>query len=272
MLSVLFGIGGFAFSFWFVLSFHGDKFSGFFERTAFVLLTVAPISVIFVSHSFMDFFSGIKTLFTTGFVNTMKEMNTIANQLSTLSSSVRSEGIGVIAKQKDRVQNPFFREGLTLILSSFTTEEIKHNMIAKINTKQAEFQHAANLFESLGRLCPGMGLVGTIIGLVQMLSNLSDPTKLGAGMAVSLLATLYGLILGTVIYTPMAEKIKICAEKSLQLDTMIMEGVLLLKEKKSNAHVRDVLSTYSHSKPPMNANAAPSMIQSQEQTQISGKR
>ena len=176
MASVLFGIAGFAFSFWFVLSFHGDKFSGFFERTAFVLLTLGPISVIFVSHSFVDFFSGIKTLFTTGFINTSKEMNQIANELTTIASSVRTEGIGIIVKHKDRVKNEFFREGLSLILNSFTSEEIKHNMTAKINTKQAQYTHAANLFESLGKLCPGMGLVGTIIGLVQMLSILSVPT------------------------------------------------------------------------------------------------
>lgn len=244
MLSVFFGLGGFAFSFWFVLNFHGDKFSGFFEKSAFVLLLVSPISVIFMSHSFVDFFSAMKTLFSMASMNQSKEMNNIANQLAQLSSAVRNEGIGVLAMRKDQVKNQFFRDGLTLILNSFTADEIKHNLVAKINTKQTQFSHAANLFESLGKLCPGMGLVGTIIGLVQMLSNLSDPSKLGAGMAVSLLATLYGLILGTVIYTPLSEKINIYAEKSLQLDTMIMEGVLLLKEKKSNAHLRDVLSTY----------------------------
>ena len=246
MLSVLFGLGGFIFSFWFVLSHHPDHFSGFFDVSAFVLLTVAPLSVTFVSHSFMDFFAGLKTLFSMAFLNQAKEMNSIANSLTQLSSAVRNEGIGVLAQHKDKIKNQMFKEGITLILNSFTPEEIKHNLIAKINTKQTQFQHATNLFESLGKLCPGMGLVGTIIGLVQMLSHMSDPAKLSAGMAVSLLATLYGLILGTVIYTPVSEKINIYAEKSLQLDTMIMEGVVLLKEKKSTAHFRDVLNTYSH--------------------------
>ena len=246
MLSVLFGLGGFIFSFWFVLTHHPDKFSGFFDLSAFVLLTVAPLSVAFVSHSFMDFFAGLKTLFSMAGLNQAKEMNSISNSLTQLSSAVRTEGIGILAQYKDKINNQLFKEGITLILNSFTPEEIKHNLIAKINTKQTQFQHATNLFESLGKLCPGMGLVGTIIGLVQMLSNMSDPSKLSAGMAVSLLATLYGLIMGTVIYTPISEKISIYAEKSLQLDTMIMEGVLLLKDKKSTAHFRDVLNTYSH--------------------------
>ena len=249
MASILAGLGGFSFAFWYVLFHHGHEFTGFFDPGAFVLLTVAPLSVIFMSHSFHDFFGGLGTLISMAVTNHTREMVSISNQLSAISSGVRNEGMGVLAKFKGQLRNAFFRDGLGLILSSFTTEEIRHNMIAKINTKQIAFGHASNLFESLGKLCPGMGLVGTIIGLVQMLSNLTDPSKLGSGMAVSLLSTLYGLILGTVIYTPVSEKIRIFGEKSLQLDQMILEGVLLLKEKKSTAHFRDVVNTYSAQDP-----------------------
>lgn len=255
MISVILGFGGFAYAFYFVLTHHAEKFEGFFDLPAFVLLMVAPISVIFVSHNFVDFFKGIKVVATMGFQNQSTAMNNIVNQLTQLSSAVRQDGIGVLASYKDRVKDPLFREGLTLILNSFTIDEIKHNLIAKINNKQTQFEHAANLFESLGKLCPGMGLVGTIIGLVQMMTNLSDPAKLGAAMAVSLLATLYGLILGTVIYTPIAEKIKIHAEKSLQLDTLIMEGVVLLKDKKSSAHFQNVVRTYTSNATPQGSPA-----------------
>lgn len=245
MLSVILGFSGFAYAFYFVLSHHAEKFEGFFDVPAFVLLTVAPLSVIFVSHNFIDFLKGIKVVATMGFNNQSREMNQIVNHLTMLSSAVRNDGMGVLANHKDKIRNPLFKEGITLILNQFTVDEIRHNLVAKINTKQTSFEHAANLFESLGKLCPGMGLVGTIIGLVQMLTNLADPTKLGAGMAVSLLATLYGLILGTVIYQPISEKIKIHAEKVLQTDTMILEGVTLLKDKKSSAHFQNVVRTYN---------------------------
>jgi len=197
-----------------------------------------------MSHSIVDFFTSIRTLAGMAFLNTSKEMIGISNSLTQLSQAVRADGVGVLAQHKDSVKNPLFRDGLTLILNGFTPEEIRHNLIAKINTRQAQFNSAANLFESLGKLCPGLGLLGTIIGLVKMLANMQDPKALGSSMALSLLATLYGLIFGTVLYMSISEKIRIYAEKSLQLDTMIMEGVLLLKEKKSGAHFRDVLNTY----------------------------
>jgi|GEM_PF-486577 len=245
MISFLLGLSGFAWTLWYLLFHGGEKFQGFWEPSAAVLLGLGPICVALISHGAVELFSGLRTLLDLAFLNQSKEMNQISNQLTTLSSAVRTEGLGVLAKYKPMLKNSLFKDGLTLILSGFTADEVRHNITAKINTSQAQFSHAVNLFESLGKLSPGMGLVGTIIGLVQMLSHMSEPGKLGPAMAVALLTTLYGLVLGTVVYTPIAEKISIYAEKKLQLDLMILEGVLLLKEKKSHAHLRDVLSTYS---------------------------
>jgi chemotaxis protein MotA len=245
MISVIVGLSGFAFSLWFILFKGGHAFDGFWEPSAAVLLGVGPVAVILMSHSFLDFFAGLKTLLSLAVMNQKKEMNQISNQLSTLSFSVRTEGIGVLAKYKHQLRDALLKDGVSLILSSFTTDEIRHNLTAKINSRQTQFSHAVNLFECLGKLSPGIGLLGTIIGLVKMLSNMSDPNKLGPAMAVALLTTLYGLLLGTVVYTPIAEKISIYAEKKLQIDLMVLEGVLLLKEKKSQAHLRDVLNTYS---------------------------
>jgi chemotaxis protein MotA len=246
MFSLMLGLTGFGFSLWYVLTASAARsFSGYIDYSALVLLLVAPPSIIFISHNFIDFFKGISVLFSMATLNQNREMNQLSNQLTQLSSSVRTDGIGVIAQFKGRVKNTFFRDGLQLILSGFTPEEIKHNLVAKINAKQNQFVHAQNLFESLAKLCPGMGLLGTIIGLVQMLSNLDDPKKIGPGLAVALLSTLYGLVLGSAVYGPIAEKISIYAEKMKQIDIMILEGVLLLKHKKSNAHLRDVLNTYS---------------------------
>lgn len=247
MIGVFVGLSGFSWALWYLLYYGSNQFKGFWDPAAAVLLGVGPLSVILMSHSFIDFVAGLKTMLSIAFLNQRKEMNQIANQLSVMTSTVRNEGVGVLAKYKSQIKNSLLRDGVTLILSGFTPDEIKHNLTAKINTKQTQYSHASHLFENLGKLCPGMGLLGTIIGLVQMLSNMSDPTKLGPGMAIALLTTLYGLLLGTVVYSPISEKIAIYAEKTLQLDLMILEGVLLLKEKKSQAHLRDVLNTYSSS-------------------------
>lgn len=241
MLSVLVGLGGFLAVCALLL---GKDLALFYDRDSLLLLAVGPVAVIFMSYSFVDFFNGLKTVSSMAFLNQSKEMNSISNLLTHLSQAVRADGVGAVAQHKDKVKNPLFRDGLALILNGFTPDEIRHNLVAKINTRQSQFNSAANLFESMGKLCPGMGLLGTIIGLMKMLANMSDPKALGPAMAIALLTTLYGLVFGTVLYNSIADKVRLYAEKSLQLDTMIMEGVLLLKEKKSGAHFRDVLNTY----------------------------
>ena len=241
MLSVIVGLGGFLYMCAHII---GKDLKLFLDYEALMLLGIGPILVIFMSHSFVEFLTSLRTVFSMAFINQGKEMNQISNHLTQLSQAVRADGVGVLAQHKEQVKNPLFRDGLSLILNGFTPEEIKHNLIAKINTRQNQFNMAANLFENLGKLCPGLGLLGTIIGLVKMLYNMNDPKSLGSAMALSLLATLYGLVFGSVLYLSICEKVKIYAEKTLQLDTMIMEGVLLLKDKKSGAHFRDVLNTY----------------------------
>lgn len=245
MLSIILGLLGFAFALWITMTNPFPSRGGYIDYASLILLGIGPLSIIFVSHNFMDFLRGMRVIFSMATLSQKREMDQISNQLTQLSASVRTEGMGVVARFKDQVRNPLFRDGLQLILSSFNADEIKHNLVAKINSRQSQFSHAQNLFESLSKLCPGMGLLGTIIGLVQMLSQLDDPKKIGPALAIALLSTLYGLVLGSVVYGPIAEKIMIHAEKIRELDLMILEGVLLLKEKKSNAHLRDVLNTYS---------------------------
>ena len=73
---------------------------------------------------------------------------------------------------------------------------------AKIAAKQTQMSLAQNLFENMAKVSPGVGMIGTLMGLIGMMSNLSDPASIGSGMALALITTLYGLLLGTIIYAP----------------------------------------------------------------------
>ena len=245
MVSIILGISGFIAAFLYMINNHSTSFTGFFDRSAFLLLSTAPLCVVMISHGVLGLLSSIKSLLITVFSSHTREMKRLSDELTNMSLAIRNEGMGSLSLFLKKTKNPLFQEGITLILNGFNREEIKHNLTAKINTRQVAFQGTVELFETLGKLSPGIGLIGTVVGLVTMMTHLQDPSQLGSGMAVALLSTLYGLILGNVIYMPIGDKMNIYGEKVLIRDTMIMEGVLLLKEKKSYAHLRDVLKTYS---------------------------
>src|SRR5690606_5370454 len=123
-------------------------------------------------------------------------------------------------------------------------EEIRHNHQAKISAKQQRLAHAGNLFENMTKISPGVGMLGIVMCLISMMATLNDPAKIGAGMALAMITTLYGLILGTFIYAPCSEKISLEADRSLEIDMMVLEGVLTLKVKKSSVHLNDIMKTY----------------------------
>ena len=100
----------------------------------------------------------------------------------------------------------------------------------------------------MSKLSPGVGMIEPLMGLIEMMANLKDPSQIG-GMAPAMITTFYGLLLGTVVYGPFSEKIALEAEKSQELDFLIMESIVALKERKSSIHMKDIVNTYAKAAP-----------------------
>lgn len=243
-MSPIIGICGIAYCVYFVLNAPHTGFRGYLEPSAIVMVGLCPPSVMLLSHTLKDFFVGFMTLLNAMFAVNRKAQSEVINVLTHGSALVRTEGIGALIKIRDRVRYDMMRDGLSLIVNDFSTEEVQHNLMARIQAKQMRMAAASNLFENMSKVCPGVGMIGTLVGLISMLSNLQDPSRIGSGMAMALITTLYGLFLGTTVYGPFGEKIALEAEKMYDTDMMVLEGVLHLKNKKSSVHLKDIMKTY----------------------------
>ena len=147
------------------------------------------------------------------------------------------------------MQNTHFKGWISLIINNYTSNEIRHNLQNKIDAKQNKLSLSQNFFENMSKLSPGVGMIGTLMGLIEMMANLKDPSQIGSGMALAMITTFYGLLLGTVVYGPFSEKIALEAEKSQELDFLIMESIVALKERKSSIHMKDIVNTYAKAAP-----------------------
>ena len=243
-MSFLIGIAGIFYGLYFIFTYESKGFSGYFDVPSMVLLGLLPPSIMLLSHTISDFITGIRILLQSTFSNTTRKQNAVINSLTMCSARVRADGIGALVKERRHLTYDLLRDGVSLIINNFTPEEIKHNLHAKINARQAQMSLASNLFENMSKVSPGVGMIGTLLGLIAMMSKISDPSTIGAGMALALITTLYGLLLGTILYAPFGEKIAIEAEKIYELDLLTMEGVLALKGKKSSVHLKDIMKTY----------------------------
>lgn len=245
-MSAIIGFIGITFCIWFITNTPASGFHGYYDKHSLVLLLTMPPSVILLSHSLTDFATGFQTLFRAMRGVPNKAQIEVIDFLTKAQALVRANGIGALINARGAIKYDLLREGISLIVNDFSVDEIRHNLTNKINTKQTRMAMAASLFESMSRLSPGVGMLGTLLGLIQMMANLKDPSSIGAGMALAMIGTMYGMMLGNVFYGPCAEKIVLEGEKILELDQMVLEGVLGLKQKKSSIHMRDIMSTFGH--------------------------
>lgn len=247
-MSQLLGLIGIGLTMWYVFTQPASNFSGFWDLPSAVLLGGGPPCIMLLSHTLGDLFTGFRLLGSSIFSSHARNQAEIMEYLTRASQVVRSDGLGALVALRDRTRYDLLRDGFSLIVNDFKPDEIRNNLMARVNAKQTKFALAASLFENMAKLCPGVGMIGTLIGLITMLKVMSDPSKIGGGLALALITTLYGLMLGTIIYGPWGEKIHIEAEKMLEIDLMVVEGVINIKSKKSSAHMKDIMKAYG-SKP-----------------------
>ncbi len=240
---------GIAYGLYFVFTAPAGGFHGYLDMPGIVLLGLLPPSIMLLSHRISDFLLGIKMLFQAMFNNTGRKQGVVIEALTRCSARVRAEGVGALVHERRTVSYDLMSDGLSLIVNDFSLDEIRHNLHAKISARQSQMQMASSLFENMAKVSPGVGMMGTLMGLIGMMSRMSDPAAIGSGMALALVTTLYGLLLGTIIYAPFGEKIALESEKILEIDKLVMEGVLALKAKKSSVHLKDIMRTYGNQQP-----------------------
>lgn len=244
-MSALLGIAGIIFSFYYVFSHPMSGFSGFFDKPSLVLLVLCPPSVMLLSNTIKDFALGAQLLVQSWFTNKRRIQLDVIDSLTRCSAKVRSEGFGALVNERRTLKYEFLRDGVSMIVNDFSLDEIQHNLQAKLKAKQSQMHKANELFENMSKLCPGVGMIGTLIGLIALMSDIKDPSSIGGGMALALITTFYGLVLGTLLYAPWGQKIAVEAEKALEIDLLVYEGVLHLKNKKSSLHLNNIMNTYT---------------------------
>ena len=155
-----------------------------------------------------------------------KEANTnMLEQLMEFANKARKEGILSLQSSIDTIEDEFLVKALQMAVDGQEPEDLKGMLNTEIDYIQQRHALGVSIFESLGAISPAMGMVGTLIGLVQMLQNMSDPSSIGPAMAVALLTTFYGAVLANVIFLPIAGKLKTRSKSELLQKTIIVEGM-----------------------------------------------
>jgi chemotaxis protein MotA len=178
------------------------------------------------------------------FAFTMRRMTTreLVDEVAGLAEIARKQG--PIGLEKVECEDPFLAKGIRFVADGYDTDFIRDNLERDRDNFLTHLDEGQKIYRAIGDCAPAFGMIGTLIGMVQMFANMTDPSKLGPLMAVALLATFYGAAVANLICLPIADKLhgKLVDEEINR--TLIIDGVLMIREAKSPTLVREMLLAY----------------------------
>ena len=162
------------------------------------------------------------------------------------ASEVGRKGVADLENHVGNIKSFFFRDGAQMVVDGYSLEELTEILNTRIDYRELRENTQAGLFKSMGTMAPAWGMVGTLIGLIVMLSGFGEggTDALGGGMSAALLTTMYGAILANLFFLPMAEKIKTRIVFSSTMQNLQVEAVRLIHQKKHPIIVREKLNSF----------------------------
>lgn len=168
----------------------------------------------------------------------------IIQQMINFAAINRRDGALALEEQIQKSENGFLNKGLQLLVDGQEDEVIRDMMDLEIQYLQDRHGNGKKIIEFMGASAPAFGMIGTLVGLVQMLRNLSSPESLGAGMAVALITTFYGALLANLVFIPLAGKLGIYSKAEILAMEMTVEGICTISRGESPTVVREKMQSF----------------------------
>lgn len=160
------------------------------------------------------------------------------------ATKARKEGVIVLEKEAKNASDPLLTLGLEAVADGADPSLVQGMMENQITQLEEHVTKASKVYESAGAYSPTFGIIGAVLGLIQVMQNLSDPSKLGAGIAVAFVATVYGLFFANLIVIPISTRIKANYQKVLLANEMMLEGILAIQAGESPALIERKLQSF----------------------------
>jgi len=178
------------------------------------------------------------------FVFTMRRWTAreLVDEIARLAEVTRKQG--PIGLEKENIEDPFLAKGMRYVADGYDATFIRDSLERDRDNFLTHLDEGQKIYRAIGDCAPAFGMIGTLIGMVQMFANMTDPSKLGPYMATALLATFYGATLANLICLPIADKLQLKLHDEDTNRTLIIDGVLMIRDAKSPTLVREMLLAY----------------------------
>ena len=208
---------------------EGGVLSTLINGPAALIVIGGTLGAVMLQSPVMVFVRAIKMLWWT-IVTPQFDSEAVIHKIISWSNIARRDGLLGLENIEDAETDPFAKKGLQLLIDGSEPEAIRAIMEVDIHTRENFDTQAARVFESMGGYSPTIVIIGAVLGLIQVMGNLSDPSKLGGGIAVAFVATIYGVGLANLVLLPVSNKLKTIVSSSAYFNEMIVEGLVSIAE------------------------------------------
>ena len=221
--------------------FYGGGVMGFVDIPSVAIVFGGTIAVTFVMFP-MGVVTGSFKVTMKAFLGKTPDPSEDVSQIIALAEKARKESL--VSLEKIPIEDPFMKRGILLVSDGTDEPLVRSVMEIEIDNLKNRHRRGQDVFKGMGAFAPAFGMIGTLIGLVRMLQNLSDPGSIGPAMAVALLTTFYGALLANLVFLPFAKKLEERSREECHAMEVVMEGVISILNGEHPSVVKEKLHSF----------------------------
>ena len=222
---------------------RGGSLDIFLSLSSLMIVLGGSLATTFIAFHYSKIFN-LLPIITRAFKPDNHQPLDYINLIIELLKKYRSNGRKALEKHKEFFENRFFEQGIRMVVDDYKVEEINDLIAKSINAIKERHTQGQNIIRFMGAQAPIFGMMGTLIGLIQMMENLSDPSMIGPGLAVALNTTFYGILLSNLVFNPIAVKLSTRTDSEIHLIRVIQSGVLGIKKKSHHLLVSEQMNAF----------------------------
>lgn len=208
---------------------EGGRLGSILQLTAAIIVFGGTFGAVLVSFSLSDVRTAIRSLRSV-FIDDEAPMDDTINAIARFAIKARRDGIMSLEDDVEHLDDPFLKRGLGLAVDGTSPTTLRAMLEGEADSRDQIDELPARVYESAGGYAPTLGILGAVLGLIHVMENLTDPNKLGAGIAVAFVATVYGVGSANLVFLPIAAKLRLKAAVRAKRRQLVSEGILAIQE------------------------------------------
>ncbi len=207
---------------------EGVHISALIQPTAAMIVLGGTFGAAFVSFPLAAIINALKS-FKIAFLPAIVDHEQVVKDIINYATKARRNGLISLEQEAQSARDPFIKKGISLVVDGIDPQKLRETLEADIMAYEDHTKHSVEFYEAAGGYAPTIGIIGAVLGLIHVMANLSDTSKLGGGIAVAFVATIYGLIVANIICLPIGTKLKIRMKEEVLRRVMILEGLIAIQ-------------------------------------------